>query len=326
LTRSRPYDVLVVGELNVDIILTGDVVPEFGQVEKLVDDLTVCAGASGGIFAASAAKMGLRVLYCSVVGDDPFGRFMLDALQAAGVDTSGVRVDPAVKTGVGVQLSTGQDRAMLTYLGSIAHVGPRDVPTDWSLARHLHVVSPFLLTGLRPSMPEMMARAHAAGMTVSLDTNWDPEERWDVADLLAHTDVLLPNENELRAIAGCDALDDVIRLMRERIPVLVVKRGERGALAFRGDECASSAALDVEVRDTTGAGDSFDGGFLAGWLRGESLQTCATLGAICGSLTTTQVGGFNGQPTWEEAMAVLERHCLGTGLRSPASPNHPAQP
>ena len=306
---ERPYDVFVVGELNVDIILTGDVTPVFGQVEKIVDDLTVCAGSSSAIFSAAAAKMGLRVLFASRVGDDLFGQMMLRELARAGVDASAVTVDPALKTGAGVMLSRGQDRAMLTFLGSIAQVSRRDVPPDWATrARHLHVASPFLLTALRPEMPALMRQAHAAGMTVSLDTNWDPSGRWQVDDLLAHTDILFPNENELKAITGEDDLERALRAMAARVPLVVVKRGERGALAARGAERVAVPAFSVPVADTTGAGDTFDAGFLAGWLRGEPLPRCLLLGSACAALAVQQVGGFNGQPTWEEALAFLRQH------------------
>lgn len=306
---GRAFDVLIAGELNVDLILRGDVVPEFGQVEKLVDDLLLCAGSSAGIFAASAAKMGLRVLFAGVVGDDLFGHFMIEALRRAGVDTPLVRVDPSVKTGVTVVFSRGDDRAILTYLGSIAAVSIDDLGSDWQgRARHLHVASPFLLTGLRPAIPEMMRAAKEAGMSVSLDTNWDPAQRWALEGFFEPLDVFLPNENELRAIAGQPDLEAAIAHVAARVPVLVVKRGAKGAFGVRGEERVDVPAYPVNVVDSTGAGDSFDGGFLAGWLRGESLRRCVELGAACGALAMTKPGGFNGQPTWDEAMAFVLVH------------------
>jgi sugar/nucleoside kinase (ribokinase family) len=304
--QRRPYDVLVVGELNVDIVVTGDVVPEFGQVEKLVDDLAVCAGSSAGIFAASASRMGLCVLFASRVGDDLFGRYLLDALRSARVDPSHVVVDPGVKTGSCIQLLRGDDRAMLTHLGSIAAITAADINPAWyGQARHLHVASPFLLTGLRPAMPEMMRRAKAAGMTVSLDTNWDPSGKWALKGFFDVLDVFLPNENEVRAISGEEDIEKAMVRMARRVPVLVVKRGAAGATVFRGTERVDVPAFPVRVVDTTGAGDSFDGGFLAGWLRGEALRQCLLLGSTCGGLTTTRPGGFNGQPTWDEALAFI---------------------
>lgn len=309
MTKQAPYDVIVAGELNVDLVVKGDVEPEFDQVEKLVEDMTLSPGGSACIFAASAAKMGLKVLYVSRVGDDLFGRYMLEAMRAVGVDVSRVRVDPTVKTGATIILSKGQDRAMLTYLGTIAKVCYEDLGEDWlQMARHLHVASPFLLTSLRPDMPKMMRLAHEAGMTVSLDTNWDPTEEWKVDDLLENVDVFLPNENEIMAITGERDIECAIRAMAERVPMLVVKLGAEGAVVAQGGETIRVPSWPVQVMDTTGAGDTFDGGFLAGWLKGESLRRSAELAVTCGALTVAQVGGFNGQPTWEEAVAYIAAH------------------
>jgi sugar/nucleoside kinase (ribokinase family) len=309
----RSHDVLVAGELNVDLILRGNVRPEFGQVENLVEDMTLTAGGSAAIFAASAAKMGLRVLYASVVGDDLFGEFMLEAMQDAGVDTSLVRVDPDVKTGATVHLSRGHDRAMLTYLGSIAAVRPEHVPSEaYEKARHLHVASPFLLSGLYPAMPTMMRRAKRAGLSISLDTNWDPTGRWALAGFFEHLDVFIPNEAELLAISGETALDAAIEIMATRVPVLVVKRAHAGALVVReGRERIEVPGFDVPAVDTTGAGDTFDGGFIAGWLRDEPLRECLLLGSACGALTVQQAGGFAGQPTWEQAKAFIQQRMTG---------------
>ncbi len=308
--NARPYDVLIVGELNVDIVLTGDVVPEFGQTEKLVDSLTVCAGSSSAIFAAAAAKLGLRVLFTGRVGDDLFGRFLIQSLETVGVETDRIMLDPDVQTGACVVLSRagGADRAMLTYLGSIAKVDERDVSPDlFYLARHLHVASPFLLKGLRAYMPEMMREAHATGMTVSLDTNWDPEQRWDTAGLFDELDLFLPNENELLAITRLQDAEQALNAMAARVSLLAVKRGERGATVCRGAERIDVPAVAVDVVDSTGAGDSFDAGFLAGWLNGLSLRGCGLLGSACGTLTTRYPGGFRGQPTWDEAAAFVRQ-------------------
>lgn len=305
----RAYDLLVVGELNPDLILKGDVEPEFGQVEKLVDDFVVAPGGSSSIFAASAAKMGLKVLYASRVGDDIFGHYMIDALQTIGIDTSHVTVDPEIKTGATVVLSRGQDRAMLTYLGSLGVISSRDVNPDWfDQVRHLHVASPFLLTGLRPYMPEMMRQAKAKGMTTSLDTNWDPQETWQLDGLFDYLDVFLPNENELMAITGVNDIDGAIAAMAPRVPVLAVKRGADGATGVQGGVRVDVPAYPVDVKDTTGAGDTFDGGFLAAWLAGKPLADCLRFGAACGGLTTTVIGGFNGQPSWDEVEAYIRAH------------------
>lgn len=308
MTPQRPYDVMVVAELNVDLIISGDVVPVFGQVEKIVDDFTICAGSSGGIFAAGCAKMGLSVLLVSVVGADPFGEFMLSCLEEAGVDTANVKIDPTVKTGASVILAQHGDRAILTYLGSIAAVSA-DLIDAGMLARvrHLHIASPFLMTRLRPALPRLMRDAKSAGVSVSLDTNWDPSGRWEVDDMVRHTDILLPNENELCAIAGEKHVAQALCPMAARVPVIAVKRGARGALGAHGALRERVDAYPVQVVDATGAGDSFDAGFLAGWLDKRPLRECLQLGAACGAMTATTLGGFNGQATWDEAEALVAR-------------------
>ncbi len=84
------FDILVAGEINPDLILSGDVTPEFGQVEKLVDSAGLTIGSSSAIFACGAARLGLQVAFIGLCGDDVFGHFMLEQMQARGVDISNV--------------------------------------------------------------------------------------------------------------------------------------------------------------------------------------------------------------------------------------------
>jgi sugar/nucleoside kinase (ribokinase family) len=205
---DKQYDVVVVGDINADLILSGDVTPVFGQVEKLLDDASLLMGGSATIFACGAARLGLRVAFIGKVGDDVFGRFMRESLTARGVDTSGVVVDPTVKTGLTVILSRGHDRAMLTYAGTIGALRYDEI--DWELigsARHLHLGSYYLLEKLLPDVPRLFAEARRRGLTVSLDTNYDPAERWDsgIAETLRHVDIFLPNETELARIMGMES-------------------------------------------------------------------------------------------------------------------------
>ncbi|MGI6367593.1 MAG: carbohydrate kinase family protein [Anaerolineae bacterium] len=305
---DRPYDLLVVGELNADILVGADAVPVFGQFEKIVDQVVVTGGGSAGIFAAAASRLGLNVLYASVVGDDLFGHMLLDVMREAGVDVRHVVVDPKVSTGVTVHLLTPDgDRAMLTDLGSITAITSRVIDPAWySSVRHLHLVSPFLLSGLRPAMPDMIAQAHRQGVTVSLDTNWDPAERWDVADLISEVDLLMPNEAELCALTGHDEVDEALIEMCTRVPVVALKRGSRGATGAQGNERVITPAFQVKTVDGTGAGDTFDAGFLAAWLRGATLQQALVAGAAAGALNTISRGGFGDHLSWQAVLALVE--------------------
>jgi sugar/nucleoside kinase (ribokinase family) len=308
MSTIRDFDLLVVGDLNADLILRGDVEPVFGQVEKLIDDATLTLGGSSAIFACGAARLGLRVALAGKVGDDEFGRFIVGEMKARGVNTEGVVVDPQVKTGLTVILSRGNDRAMLTYSGSIGAL--RFAEIDQALiarARHLHVASYFLLDALRLDIPALFDLARASGLTVSLDTNYDPSEKWNggLADALRRADTFLPNETELRSIAGTADTEAALDRLAGGGVTVAVKLGTRGAMARRGNERASAQALAVGVVDTTGAGDTFDAGFIYAYLAGWELARALRMGCVCGSLSTRAAGGTTAQPTLAEALEKL---------------------
>lgn len=302
---THTFDVLVVGEMNADLILQGNETPTYGQVEKLLDDATLTIGSSGCIFACGAARLGLRVAYVGKVGDDHFGRFMLAALQARGIDVSGVVVDPALKTGLTVILARGHDRALLTYLGALNALRFDEIdPALLARARHLHMGSYYLLDALKPDAARLFAQARKLGLTTSLDTNYDPSERWQdgIHDLLSVTDIFLPNEAELRGITRSDDINAALSQIARQVPMVAVKRGAHGALARQGEQDARAKVLPVQVVDTTGAGDSFDAGFVYGFLAGWALADTLRFAAACGSLSTRAVGGTGAQPTLDEAL------------------------
>lgn len=308
------YDVITFGDTCVDLIVSGDdVVPRFGQVEQLVDDYQLEMGGSCCIFACQAAKLGLRVGILGRVGDDDFGRLIVRRLDESGVDTRHVIVDPALRTGMGVALcpSSGDaGRAILTYMGSICALTADDVTDDFlASARHLHHGSFFLHTGLHPHIPAILRRARALGLTVSLDPNWDPEERWNstLLEALPLADVFFPNEQEARYISGRPDLEGAIAWLRAHgARTVAAKLGPEGARLYGDQGTFACRATPVEGGDSVGAGDSFDAGFLAGWLRGLPPQRCLAIACACGESVAGAVGGVQGQPTWEQVTQALD--------------------
>lgn len=304
---GRDLDVLVLGEINPDVVVRGaDLRPRFGQAERLVDAIELVIGSSSAIFACGAARLGMRVAFVGVVGNDVMGRFMLDALRDRGIDVSACRADEAVPTGASIILADDGDRAILTAPGTMPLLRDEDVPPGLvERARHLHVGSLYLLDALRPRLADRFAAARGLGVTTSLDCNWDPRDAWDggLREILAHTDVFFPNAIEAMRIAGRDAVDEAARDLARMGPgIVAVKCGSDGALAAEPDgTLATVPAIRVEAVDTTGAGDSFDAGFLAGWLAERPVAECLALGVACGSLSTRRLGGTAGQPTLAEA-------------------------
>jgi sugar/nucleoside kinase (ribokinase family) len=298
---TRPYDVLTIGDMCVDLVVEmGDVLPRFGQVEQWVPGYRLEMGGSNCLFACQVARLGLRVAVLGRVGDDDLGRLVLRRLVECGVDTRYVSVDGRLTTGLGVALCRPDgDRAILTCAGSLTAVQPEDV-TDEFLAggRHLHYGSYYLLTPLRPVVPDILRRARALGLTVSLDTNWDPDETWreGLAEALAQVNLFLPNEGEALAITGAMDVGAALDTLGRQVPTVAIKQGMVGALVRQhGRTHAVPVEPVAQPVDTIGAGDSFDAGFLAGWLHGLPPDVCAALGNRCGRATTLAAGGLQGQ-------------------------------
>jgi sugar/nucleoside kinase (ribokinase family) len=195
---------------------------------------------------------------------------------------------------------------MLTYLGAIAQLRAEHVERQMvARARHLHVGSYFLLDGLRPGLAGLFAEARGLGLTTSLDTNWDPREEWQLGGLLNQCDLLLPNEAEARQLAGGGELEEALERLAGRVGTVAVKKGAAGAIARRGDEVARQEPRPAAVVDTVGAGDSFNAGFLYGFLKRWTLERSLGLAVACGSLSTRAAGGTAAQPTLDEALAWL---------------------
>lgn len=301
------FDILVAGEINPDLILSGEVEPAFGQVEKLIDNANLTVGSSSVIFACGAARLGLKVAFVGKCGNDTFGQFMLDEMQKNNIDTSHVIKVNKGTTGLSVILNRGVDRAILTFPGLISALQADEISDDLlGQARHLHVASYFLQTSLAENLPSLFSRARSLGLSTSLDTNYDPTEQWSGFDaLLAVTNVFLPNEKEACSLTATGEAQAAADILQEKVETLAIKMGAKGALSVKAGQRIQVPSLPVKVVDTVGAGDSFDAGFLYGYLNDWPLEKMLRLGAVCGALSTQKAGGQAGQPTLSEAQKYL---------------------
>ena len=318
--------ILVVGDANVDLVLTGDVIPRFGQAEQLLDSANLVVGGSGSIMACGLGRLGVETHMVAVIGDDDFGAFMTRSLEAVGVGTSALTVDPDAATGISVILSTAHDRSILTATGSMSLLRAEHVRAAVeSLApAHVHFASFFLLPELGAELAELLDWLRARGITSSLDTNWDPEERWGgLVEVLERVDVLFPNLEELRAIASAVGVvaDTDVSLAAGLGPTVAVKAGAEGGFSVaRTGGVFRATGLTVEPVDTTGAGDSFDAGYLAALAEGIADEGMRLRWAtICGSLSTLAPGGTTAQPTRVELDRELDREQTSDRADAPAS-------
>ena len=297
--------ILVVGETNVDIVLRG-ALPALGK-EVVADDCVLTLGSASAICAMGLARLGNAVVFVSRIGADFCGDYCLGLIDAAGIDTSNVTRDPTLKTGVTVSITSAADRALVTYIGSIAAVTEADVADDLlESAGHLHVSSFYLQSGLRDGCARLFARAQQHGLTTSLDPGYDPHERWNgVTEVLPSVDVFLPNEFELAAIAASGDRAEAVAALESGRTRIVVKMGRGGAMTREAGETIRVPAFAIDAIDTTGAGDSFNAGFLHAFVRGRPVRECLVFGNASGALSTRALGGTPGQPTLDEVMALM---------------------
>ena len=292
----KKYDIAAIGELNVDIILNGiESEPEIGK-EKFCKDMVVTLGSSTAIFAANAAALGSKVCFVGMVGKDPFGELVCTSLQAKGVDTKYL-IHGNTPTGATICMNYDEDRANLTYQGAMDVMGFDDIaPEVFAEARHIHLSSLFMQSGLLRDIHKVLDAAAAKGATVSLDTQWDPMETWklDYKTVLPKVTVFLPNEKELQALTGTKDLKSAIGAVLPYLgDMMVVKCGSKGSLLVRKDGSRKllDAFLNAEVVDAIGAGDSFNSGFVSAFVKGMSPEQCQVTGNLTGAVNTTAAGG-----------------------------------
>jgi sugar/nucleoside kinase (ribokinase family) len=261
------FDATIAGELNLDLIL---------------------------YVAHNLAALGARVGFVSCIGDDPLGQIALERLAAGSVDVSEVRKRTGKQTGLTVLLQRDGWRNIVTYAGTIFDLRFEDLDFDYlSDSRHFHLSSYFLHRGLRDRIVELLGKTKAAGLTISLDTNDDPDDLWQggLTEALRYVDIFLPNAREAKKIAGTEDAEAALGCLAKRVPLVVMKIGAEGAVAQRGEARFSSPAVKVNAVDSVGAGDSFDAGFLWQYLRGAEVPTCLTAGNLAGAFSTTRPGG-----------------------------------
>ncbi len=305
-------DILAIGELNPDLILSGFTAsgPVLGT-EQVYTDETLTLGSSTAIACVLMQRLGLTTALASVVGDDDYGAFCRNALAREGVETAMVRSDPARATGVTVSVTYPGDRLLLTRLGSMAAMSGAHVDTAaFARARHLHTGSLFLLDALRPDLPALLGAARAAGCTVSVDPGWDPTGRWDsqaLAAILPLTDLFLPNRDEALAMTGQtrpeNALTALADLGARRV---AMKAGADGGLCLGTGGLVRHPGFAAEVVDTTGAGDAFNAGFVYGLLAGWEDADCLRLANACGAGAVQAAGGTGGLRSLAEARDIVK--------------------
>lgn len=301
---ENKIEAIVIGELNVDIILNDiESFPVIGK-EIIANTMSVTLGSSSAIFASNLSSLGAHVAFIGKIGEDNFAQVVLAALERKNVDTSHIIKSTFMSTGATVVLNYDQDRANITYPGAMNDLRLEDIDFGFlSGARHMHFSSCFLQPGIRNDLSTLFRRAKGLGLTTSLDTQWDPEEKWDLPleKLLPYVDVFLPNKQEFKFLTQSNTIEEGIQKLQHFAHYIVIKSGSDGAMAWDGKDLIPQPAFKNDrVVDCIGAGDSFNAGFIKDFINKKPLKKCLETGALAGAINTTRAGGtdaFENQDT-----------------------------
>lgn len=299
----KHYDVLIPGNYFCDIIFTG--LPTFPALgtEIYTDGLTVVPG---GVLNTVIAlqRLGVKVGWCGFLGNDFFSQFINTFVHNEGVDTALVEYQNVALRRVTVALSYPEDRAFVT------HVDPPPDVIGRLLAeypqytfRHLHLNRLYV----DERLPEFLQALRQQGITISMDCQ-HRQETLDsplVKTMLALVDIFIPNAIEAQRLTQTDSIEKAAAILKNYVPLLVIKDGGNGAHAWHTSEKWQVPAMTLTPLDTTGAGDVFNAGFLSAWLKKMPVKDCLTWGNICGGLSTQGYGGCSAAPSRAQVEALL---------------------
>lgn len=345
---AADIDVLTIGRVSVDL---------YGQqIGGRLEDMATFAKSVGGCpanIAIGAARLGLKSAIITRVGDEPMGRFVREQMRREGVDVSGIGTDPDRLTAL-VLLGVRDERSfpLIFYRENCADMALGEGEVDPVLVARARTI---LVTGTHFSHPtpaaaqrKAMRLARDGGAKIVFDIDYRPN-LWNLAghdagderyiaservtaalrDILPLCDLIVGTEEEMSIAAGRDDPIEALRLLRQVSPaVLVLKRGPMGCVVFEGlipDRIESGIVgrgFPVEVYNVLGAGDAFMAGFLRGWLKGESLETCAGWANACGAIAVSRLLCSPEYPTWPELQRFLKVGSPHRALRDDAELNH----
>ena len=310
-TLQKP--ILCLGILVADVVgRPMHAVPEPGRL-VLVDEMGLHTGGCAVNAATALVNLGLPVEVIGKVGADPFGDFIVDAMQERGIGTRGVKRDLEAGTSATmVMVDPDGERRFVHYIGANAYLTKEDVDLQLvSEAAILHIGGSLVLPGIdgEPTA-DLLQQARSLGVTTFLDTVWDDTGRWMtlLEPSLPYIDYFIPSLPEAQAITGLNEPGDVARaLIDHGAGVVALKKGADGCLVMSADkETLRLPAFDVEVVDATGAGDAFAAGFITGIWQGWSLEKTAQFASAVGALCVTGVGASGGVRSLAETIQFME--------------------
>jgi sugar/nucleoside kinase (ribokinase family) len=307
---AAPVDALFVGPVYCDLVFAGlPRLPQRGD-EVYADEFVFSPGGTA-TRAVAASRLGLRTGLAAVVGEDLFGRLVVEFLRAEeGLDTTWLQADHRYRTSISASLVEGGDRSFVTFEQPELARPNADWPRDLPVARTCHLQVTEQLPGWTTDLREN-------GTVLFGGVGWDPTETWSpaVLDSLEGIDAFCPNDIEAIAYTRADSPRRAAELLAERVPLVVVTTGAGGAIgvdAGTGEVAAVPAPTTVAL-DPTGAGDVFVAALMTASLQPWTLAQRLRFSVLCASLSVTRCGGATSAPGWPDVSSFLERPGVDRG-------------
>lgn len=289
-------DIIVIGDINIDVNLTIPAYPMPGH-EAVASSVQMHTGGSAVNTAVALANMDMDVGFIGRIGQDSLAEQALAELKKAGVDCSFVQIDPKVSTGlIFIAVTVDGERTMFGARGANAFTDAEAIDPDYfDSCRWLHLSGySFLSYHQHQTILKALKLAENSLYTrVSLDVGTEPalRARNQILEVLPQIDVIFPNETELTLLGEGRTTDGSLDyLLDGRIGSVVTKCGANGCLLAQSNKRVHLPAFNIDVKDTTGAGDSFNAGVVLGRLVGLSWEASAALGNALGGWATAQEG------------------------------------
>ncbi len=306
----------VIGDLNTDIIMSGlKDLPELGR-EIMASKYFLDIGGSGGISSAVLSGLGIETDIVSKIGDDFFGSFLIKKLSDFGTNTTHLIIKDNSDTGFTVNLSYEKDKSQISSLELLSSLKAEEISlNNLKDTGIVHFTSYYVMNGLKKGYPGLIdsIRKNYKGIKISMDTNDDPGNKWgdEIYEILEKVDIFFVNEKEAINISKKSNAYDAMEKLSNHVDTVIIKLGSRGYIAKAGNREYRDEAIEVVYKDSTGAGDNFNVGFIFGLLKGLSVSRCLNIANICGGIATEYLGGVGNHSKFEKIKEKIKSQLEG---------------
>jgi sugar/nucleoside kinase (ribokinase family) len=303
---------LIIGDLNVDLVLNElKDFPELGK-EIVARNHFIDIGGSGGIFSAVLSELGINTYIISKISNDFLGQFLISKLKDYGVNTDKLVIKESDETGITINLSYKKDKYQISSLNLVNSLNADEVMFEnIEDIGHVHFSSYYMMKNLKNYYVKLIGdiKRNYKNITFSLDTNDDPENKWgdEIYRILSNIDIFLANKKEALQITKESNIKDALDKLSRVIKTVVIKLGSEGYIARDGENYYGGDQLSVNFKDSTGAGDNFDAGFIYGYIDNLNIEKSLKIANICGAKSVEYLGGVGNKEKFLELKELIRK-------------------